>query len=205
MADIIHLVIHFVLANYLLTFFAIGLIFSTIAIARSSPPRPAGLVTEKLISWFVFWTIGVGFFYNFIMHGLFGRMSAAFIGWDDSPFQFEVATASLGFAAVGLLAAFRSFDLRLGAVLGPAIFLLGAAGGHIYQMVVAHNFAPGNAGVIFYMDILIPLTGLLLLWLQRRHGRPAAAPPCGGDPNGPGAGLGLAGLAPAPGQSAIPR
>ncbi len=31
------------------------------------------------------------------------------------------------------------------------------AAGHIYQMVTAHNFAPGNAGVIFYMDIYIPL------------------------------------------------
>ena len=38
---------------------------------------------------------------------------------DPRPFQFEVGTASLGFAAVGLLAAFRSYDMRLAAVLGP--------------------------------------------------------------------------------------
>ncbi len=180
MADIIH----FVLANYSLTLFVLGLIFSAIAIIRASPPRSAALVAEKLISWFVFWTIGVGFFYNFIMHSLFGRMSAAFIGWDDSPFQLEVATASLGFAATGFIAAFRSFDLRLGAIVGPAVFLLGAAGGHIYQMIAAHNFAPGNAGIVFYMDIIIPITGFLLLWLQNRHGSSAmdrALPR--GDPN----------------------
>ena len=45
------------------------------------------------------------------MHAFFGRLSASFIGWADSPFQFEVATASLGFAVVGFLAAFRSYDL----------------------------------------------------------------------------------------------
>jgi hypothetical protein len=58
-------------------------------------------------------------------------------------------------------------------VIGPAIFCLGAAVGHVYQMVTAHNFAPGNAGVIFYTDIIVPLVGFLLLWLQWRYGRPA--------------------------------
>jgi hypothetical protein len=54
------------------------------------------------------------------------------------------------------------------------MFTLGAAAGHIYQMVTEHNFAPGNAGIIFYMDILIPLFGLLLLSFQHRDGRVAA-------------------------------
>jgi len=101
-------------------------------------------------------------------------MSAAFIGWVDSPFQFEVGTASLGFSLVGFLAAFRSFDLRLGAIVGAGVFSLGAAVGHVYQMVTAHNFAPGNAGLFFYLDILIPVFGLALLWFQWKLGRAAA-------------------------------
>ena len=100
-------------------------------------------------------------------HAFFGGLAARFIGWADSPFQFEVATASLGFAAVGFLAAWRSFDLRLAAVVGPALFTLGAAAGHVYQMVTANNFAPGNAGLIFYADIFVPLFGFTLLWLAR--------------------------------------
>lgn len=75
--------------------------------------------------------------------------------------------ASLGFAAVGFLAAFRSFDLRLAAILAPSIFTLGAAIGHVREMVTAHNFAPGNAGVMFYADIFIPLLGFGLLWASR--------------------------------------
>jgi hypothetical protein len=140
----------------------------------------------------VFWAIGVGYPYNFVMHGFFGRMSAAYIGWADSPFQFEVATASLGFAVVGFLAAFRSFDLRLAAIVGPGVFTLGAAAGHVRQMVTEHNFAPGNAGVIFYMDIIIPLFGLLMLWLQHRFADPGvgsvpsrAAVPSGDRPGYP--------------------
>jgi hypothetical protein len=41
-----------------------------------------------------------------------------------------------------------------------------------YQMVAAHNFAPGNAGVIFYSDFLVPIVGFALLWLQRRAAVP---------------------------------
>ncbi len=54
-------------------------------------------------------------------------------------------------------------------VLGPSIFTLGAAAGHVNQMVTAHNFAPGNAGIIFWTDIFIPLFGFALLCLQRRN------------------------------------
>ncbi|HEX5326525.1 MAG TPA: DUF6790 family protein, partial [Acetobacteraceae bacterium] len=56
--------------------------------------------------------------------------------------------------------------LRLAAVLGPALFLWGAAAGHLRAMITAHDFAPGNAGVIFYTDILLPLFGFWLLWLR---------------------------------------
>lgn len=163
--------IEYALSNFTLTFFLIGLIFSGVAIARAPKPVTAAVAVEKLLSWFVFFSIGVSLLYNFVMHGFFGKMAAAFIGWADSPFQWEVATASLGFSAVGFFAAFRSLEVRVAAILAPAIFMLGAAVGHVREMA-AGNFAPGNAGVMFYSDILLPLIGAVLLWLQYRLGRP---------------------------------
>lgn len=161
-------VIRFVLSNFTLTFLVIGLIASGVALLRAPKPLTAPAVVEALFSYFLLFSIGVSFFYNFVMHTFFGEVSAKFIGWANSPFQLEVGFASLGFAVVGLLAFRRSFDFRLAAVVGPALFLLGAAGGHVYQMISAGNFAPGNAGIIFYTDILIPALGVLFLWLQRR-------------------------------------
>lgn len=163
--------IHFILSNFTLTFLVVGLIASGIALLRAPKPLTAPVVVEALFSYFLLFSVGVSFFYNFVMHTFFGEMSAEFIGWANSPFQLEVGFASLGFAVVGFLAFRRSFDLRLAAVIGPALFLLGAAAGHAYQMISAGNFAPGNAGVIFYTDILIPLMGFLFLWLQRRFER----------------------------------
>ena len=47
-------------------------------------------------------------------------------------------------------------------------------------MITAHNFAPGNAGIIFWSDVLVPVFGFFFLWLQRRYeleGRSAAPYP----------------------------
>ena len=167
MSSFVREAIGFTIANYAVTFFCAGLISALLSILWIGRVPGKGVVVEKLLGWHVFWSIGVSYLINFVFHAFFGGLAAKFIGWQDSPFQFEVATASLGFAAVGFVAAWRSFDLRLAAVLGPALFTLGAAAGHVYQMVTAHNFAPGNAGPIFYADIIVPLFGFALLWCAR--------------------------------------
>jgi hypothetical protein len=150
-------VIAFILGNFTLTFFVLGLLASAIALWRARPPRTFALIVDALFSYFVLFSIGFSSLYNFVFHVFFGKLAAGFIGWEDSPFQLEVGFASLGFAVVGLLAFRGSFDLRLAAIVGPACFLWGAAGVHVYQMITAHNFAPGNAGIIFYSDLLVPI------------------------------------------------
>jgi hypothetical protein len=163
--------IAFVLGNSTLSFLVVGLIATIVSLLRGRN-MGAPYVVEALFFYFLMFSIGFSYLYNFVRHTFFGAMTARFIGWEDSPFQAEVGFASLGFAAVGFLACLRSFDLRLAAIVGPAFFLWGAAGVHIYQIVHAGNFAPGNAGVILYTDILIPIVGFALLWLQHRYGRP---------------------------------
>ena len=160
-------IIAFVLGNFTLTFFVLGLIAAAIALAFK-PQRTYAVVVEALFSYFLLFSIAISYFYNFVFHVFFGEMAARFIGWADSPFQLEVGFASLGFAVIGLLAFKGSRDMRVAAIVGPTCFLWGAAAGHIYQMITAHNFAPGNAGIIFYSDILVPIVGLLFLWLQHR-------------------------------------
>jgi hypothetical protein len=45
-----------------------------------------------------------------------------------------------------------------------SIFMLGAAVGHVRSMVAERNFAPGNAGFIFWYDLLAPIL-LIVLYL----------------------------------------
>jgi hypothetical protein len=160
--------IRFVLGNFTLTFLVIGLIASGVALLRKPKPLTMPVVVEALFSYFLLFSIDFSLFYNFVLHSFLGEMTAGFIGWQNSPFQAEVGFASLGYAAVGFLAFKRSFDLRLAAVVGPALFLVCAGIGHVRQILIAHNHAPGNSGVILYMDFLVPVIGFVLLWLQHR-------------------------------------
>ncbi|MBQ0820835.1 hypothetical protein KBI52_11520 [Microvirga sp. HBU67558] len=172
--------IRFLLSNFTLTLFAVGLAASLIALLRGPRPLTRAMVVEALLSWFLFFSLGVSFLYNFVMHVFFSEMAAAFIGWQASPFQKEVGFASLGFSVVGFMAFKGGSGLRLAALVGPACFLWGAAAGHVQQMVEAHNFAPGNAGVIFYTDVLLPAFGLVLLRMRYREDpRPVAREPSG--------------------------
>jgi len=169
--------ITFLLSNFTLTLLILGLIASAVSLLRSPRPLTKPVVIEALLSYFMLFSIGISFLYNGIMHAFFGEMVARFIGWEDSPFQREVGFASLGFAAVGFLGFRGSFDTRMAAVVGVACFLLGAAGGHVVEMIRSHNFAPGNAGIIFYTDVLLPIIGFALLWLAHRYPRQNATEP----------------------------
>lgn len=168
--------IRFALENITLTLLALGLAASAASLWRTPRPWTAPVVVEAILSYFLLGSIALSYLYNFVVHVFFGEMSARFIGWADSPFQREVGFASLGFSVVGFLAFRGSFDMRIAAVVGPACFLLGAAGGHILEIMRTGNLAPGNAGVILYTDILLPVIGLTLLALKHRY-RPRTTEP----------------------------
>ncbi|WP_269585261.1 DUF6790 family protein [Roseibium sp. Sym1] len=170
-------VIKLVLSNPSLVLLVLGGVVALGILVSRSKPLPKGAAMETVLSQFILFSIGIGYLYNFVIHVFFADMAAKFIGWANSPFQLEVGFASLGFAVVGFLAFSGSRGLRIASVVGPSVFLLGAAGGHVYQMVAAHNFAPGNAGVVFWTDIFIPVIGFTLLWLTRASTRPSPAGP----------------------------
>ena len=166
--------IGFVLGNFTLTFLVLGVIAALIAIALKPGGFTFANVAEELLAYFILFSVTISFFYNFIFHVFFGELAAGFIGWADSPFQAGVGYASLGFAAVGLLAFKGNCCVRFAAILGPALFQWGAAAGHIHQIIATGNMAPGNAGIMLYSDIFLPLIGFGLLWLKRRAGARSA-------------------------------
>jgi hypothetical protein len=135
-------IIAFVLGNFTLTFFVLGLIASAIALAFSREPRTFPVVVDALFSYFLLFSFAVSFFYNFVFHVFFGELAAEFIGWADSPFQAEVGFASLGFAVLGLLAFKGSRDMRIAVIVGTAT--LGRGGGSPLPDGHGRQFRPGQ-------------------------------------------------------------
>jgi Family of unknown function (DUF6790) len=162
-------IITLVIGNYFLTFLIIGLIAGLLSLINKPKPRTTNIVVEALLSYYILFAIGINNVVNFVFHVFFGDMAARFIGWEQSQFQAEVGFASLGIGIAGVLAFRAGLPFRVATFIPPAVFSLGAAGGHIYQMFVAHNFSPGNVGLVLPTDIILPIVGFILLYLSDKH------------------------------------
>ncbi|WP_420121954.1 DUF6790 family protein [Nakamurella sp.] len=153
------------IANYLTTTFVIGLLVALIRIGRRRGHRTTEFVSGALLNSFVVWAIGVGQTVNFVMHAFFGDYAAKTIGWAQSPFQLELALSSLGFGVMAFILGRRAAPLvgKVAIVIGTAVFGFGAAGGHVFQLVVNHDVAVNNGGLLLISDIVINTVGLLLV------------------------------------------
>ena len=165
----------FLVGNYFVSFFIIGLIAAGISLLNKSKPLRISEVSEALLSYYLLFAIGINNLINFVFHVFFGDIAAKFIGWENSPFQAEVGFASLGVGIAGIIAFNASLPFRFATLIPPSAFSWGAAGGHIYQMIVAHNFSPGNVGLVLPIDIVMPFIGFVFLWLSYKYPRPGTA------------------------------
>lgn len=154
------------------------LVAVVLAVAIGRPWRAGSgpRFNEELFRWTALLATGsVGIFAG-VMHVLFPDFTSKSIGWGRSPFEFEVGMADLAIGVVGVMAFRASLGFRTATTIVASIFLGGDALGHIYQMVAAHNFAPGNAGGWFWTDILVPLVLVATLVKLRRRACPTDGP-----------------------------
>ena len=127
----------------------------------------------SMLSWILLLPIGVTGIWAASFHVFFPQVAAADIGWQTSPFQFEVGMADLAVGVTACVAFRRALAFKEAAVIAASISLLGDAVGHVHQMLAAGNFAPGNAGIPFFTDIICPVLAisLLLATCQRKVGK----------------------------------
>src|SRR6201992_3465984 len=140
-----------------------------LALVIASARRHDDRFAQRLLSWILLLPIGVTGLWAATSHIFFPAVAAAHIGWQVSPFQFEVGMADLAIGVAACVAFWRDLSFKMAVALVASIFLLGDAIGHVREMVVAGHFAPGNAGVPFYMDVICPLLAVTLVVLARRQ------------------------------------
>jgi hypothetical protein len=113
------------------------------------------------------WLVGVSGIVLASGHLFMPAPVAASIGWPPSRFQFEVGLANLGYGVAGVMAPSFGRGFWLATIVVFSIYMLGAAAGHVRSMIAEHNFAPGNAGYIFWYDVLAPAF-LIALYVATR-------------------------------------
>ena len=131
-------------------------------------PVSARRIAEVLLLYLLVIFVGLGGLMGFLGHTFKAREIALKIGWQPSPFQFEVAVANLAFGILGILCLWQRRGFWTATGIGYSTFLLGCAYGHLKDMIMQGNFAPYNVGPVLWVnDLAVPLAILLLLFVRR--------------------------------------
>lgn len=142
-------------------------------LAVSKVPKTKLRIVELLLLYQLVFSIGVLGIMSFLGHTFAPHIAAKYLQWLPSPFQQELANASLGFGVIGIMCIWLRGHFWSATVIGSSIWLFADAVDHIVDMCVNQNFSTVNTGVVFYSDLLTPVLLCVLLALDfrlRTHG-----------------------------------
>ena len=161
------------------------LILAIAALVMAAVTRGIPDWAERTLAWLLLLAVGIESIWAGFFHVAFPGTAASFIGWQVSPFQFEIGVADLAIGAVAVASFWRGLAFKSAVVAYITLFYIGVAIGHVHQMLAAGNTRPGNFGVLLAMTLAKAVGLPLLLAVALRHSRRAplpAATPIGGRP-----------------------
>ncbi len=121
-----------------------------------------GPVAASLLKWILTIQVGCGGIWAFMGHYFKSDEIAGYIGWPaGNPFQKEIAFTNLGLGLCGVFCLFSGTGFWLATMVFATTFLVGAFSVHVGEQRRTGNRRPGNAGPVFYADIVVPA----VLWL----------------------------------------
>lgn len=136
----------------------IALALAFVHIALDKKLRTAKKIIETVLLYELVIATGLGGIFGFMGHSMRAAEIAKFIGWRaGSPFQLEVAVANLAFGVLGILCYWLRGNFWLATIIGTTVFGWGAAYVHIMDIINRNNLKPGNAGLVLYLDIIMPI------------------------------------------------
>ena len=98
--------IAFVLRNLPVLLFVAALVFAWLS--RSGAP-----IADRCLGWILLLPIGATGIWAAFFHIFFPQIAAADIGWQVSPFQFEVGLADLAIGATACVSFWRSLEVAV--------------------------------------------------------------------------------------------
>jgi hypothetical protein len=152
--------IQFVLSNLPAILFVAA--FVSAAVTKSPTYFPARLLGWLLLS------VGIAYTWAGFFHIVFPHIAASSIGWDVSPFQFEIGVADAAIGIVAIVCFWRPLDFK-GPVVGYlSLFSIGVAYGHFHQAIYAGNTSKNNFGLLLVITLIHAVLLPALYVLARR-------------------------------------
>ena len=153
--------IGFVLSNLPAILFVAALILAWVT--KSPTYFPARLLGWMLLS------VGIAYVWAGFFHIVFPHVAASSIGWQVSPFQFEIGVADASIGIVAIISFWRSLDFKGPAVGYLSLFSIGVAYGHFHQAINAGNTSKNNFGLLLAITIVHAVLLPVLYVLARKN------------------------------------
>jgi len=134
-----------------------------IALLKGAP------LASRLLEWVLLLPIGVGYLWAGFFHVVMPEVAARSIGWQVSPFQFEIGVADMSIGLLAILSFWRSLSFKAAVALYIMLFSIGVSIGHVRE-AMAGDLAPNNFGLLLVLTIVEIIILPILLWGAHREG-----------------------------------
>jgi uncharacterized membrane protein len=141
--------------------------FFILALLAASFTRTIPQTAERWLSWILL-SVGAEGLWAGTTHVFFPATAAKFIGWQVSPFQFEIGIADIALGVTAIVSFWRPIVFKTAVVTFSTVFFIGLAIDHIHQVMVTGNTSPGNFGLLLLLTIIRPLLLVVLLTVAAR-------------------------------------
>ncbi len=145
-----------------------GIMFAGAILAALVLKSPA-YAPERLMNWLLLLSVGVMNLWAGLFHVFAPEMSARTIGWQDSPFHFEIGVSDIAIGIIAIASFWRSLEFKAAVVGYITLFYIGVAIGHFRQAILAGNMASNNFGLLLAITIATVILLPILYWLTRKH------------------------------------
>lgn len=144
-----------------------AIMFIAALVAAAFVKQPKHFSTQ-LLGWMLLLSVGVEELWAGLFHVFFPHVAAASIGWEVSPFQFEIGVADIAIGLTAIASFWRSLSFKAAAIAYVTVFYAGVAIGHVREAITSGNFSGNNFGVLLLITVVkVILLPTLYLMAQK--------------------------------------
>ncbi len=139
------------------------------AIVCAALRRRDGHWPRRYLSWILLLAVGVDGLWAGLFHVFFPAVASAQIGWQQSPFEFEIGVADIALGVIAVLAFWRSLAFQSAVAIYAIVFYGGVSIGHVVQALRNGDYAADNFGLLLVLTVARAIALLVLLWAAWRQ------------------------------------
>ena len=146
------------------------IMFIAALLVAASKKHPA-YFPARLLAWLLLLSVGVEETWSGLFHVFFAKIAASSIGWEVSPFQFEIGVADIAIGVTAIASFWRSATFKAATVCYVTLFYAGVAIGHFREAITANDYSGNNFGSLLLITVVkVFLLPALYLMMSKSAG-----------------------------------